>query len=180
MRDHAESGPATAQPPVALDRDLYARDVLGELAGALERIVGREDAAGMVAAAARAVARRIDADLRARSGGRPPEPEGLPEVLAEVMTRAGGDFHVVEADERRIVLANRACPFGEAAAGRPALCMTTSQVLGTIAAGAAGYAKVEIEEAIARGHAGCRLVVHLRLSHEARLAQGREYFGGDG
>ncbi len=76
------------------------------------------------------------------------------------------------------MLGNRACPFGEKVAGRPALCMMTSNVFGVIAAENLGYAKVAIEESIARGDPGCRVVVYLRPTDEAQAAAGREYFQG--
>ncbi|MEX1039691.1 MAG: methanogen output domain 1-containing protein, partial [Pirellulaceae bacterium] len=87
-------------------------------------------------------------------------------------------FYVIEEDEDKIVLGNRACPFGEMVEGRPSLCMMTSNVFGTIAAENLGYAKVSIEEAIARGDAGCRIVVHLNADVESSTAEGREYFKG--
>jgi hypothetical protein len=49
-------------------------------------------------------------------------------------------------------------------------------VFGAIAAENLGYAKVELEQTIARGDAGCRVVVHLVPTPEAELADGREYF----
>lgn len=48
------------------------------------------------------------------------------------------------------MLGNRACPFGDKVIGHPALCMMTSNVFGSIAADNLGYAKVVVEEAIAR------------------------------
>ncbi len=62
--------------------------------------------------------------------------------------------------------------------GRPALCVLTSNVLGAIAAANLDYAKVAIEQAIARGAAGCRVVVNPELTPEAMAAQGREYYKG--
>ena len=51
-------------------------------------------------------------------------------------------------------------PFAEKVVGRPALCMMTSNVFGSIAAENLGYAKVVLEQAIARGDSGCRVVVY--------------------
>jgi hypothetical protein len=48
-------------------------------------------------------------------------------------------------------------------------------VFGRIAAENLGYARVELEETIAQGHPGCRVVVHLVPSDEPD-AQAREYF----
>jgi hypothetical protein len=54
--------------------------------------------------------------------------------------------------------------------------MMTSNVFGSIAADNLGYSKVVIEQAIARGDAGCRVVVYLKPTAQALAASGREYF----
>jgi epoxyqueuosine reductase QueG len=38
-----------------------------------------------------------------------------------------------------------------------------------------GYAKVELSETIAEGHAGCRVVVYLKRTADSGAASGREY-----
>ena len=100
------------------------------------------------------------------------------DVLVDLKRRIQGDFFIIEEDDEKIVLGNRACPFAEKVVGRPALCMMTSNVFGSIAADNLGYSKVVIEQAIARGDAGCRVVVYLRQTPQAEAAQGREYFKG--
>ena len=75
-----------------------------------------------------------------------------------------------------LVLGNRACPFAEKVVGRPAMCMMTSNVFGVIAAENLGYAKVVLDKTIAKGDAGCRVVVHLKPTAEAQTQGGREYF----
>ena len=99
-------------------------------------------------------------------------------MLVDLKRRIQGGFFIVEEDDEKIVLANNACPFAEKVVGRPALCMMTSNVFGVIAAENLGYAKVAIEQAIARGDAGCRVVVYLKPTEESRQATGREYFKG--
>ncbi|HQX48325.1 MAG TPA: methanogen output domain 1-containing protein, partial [Planctomycetaceae bacterium] len=86
--------------------------------------------------------------------------------------------YIIEENDDKIVLGNRACPFGDKVIGRPALCMMTSNVFGSIAADNLGYSKVVIEQAIANGDAGCRVVVYLKPTQEALNVQGREYFQG--
>jgi predicted ArsR family transcriptional regulator len=179
MAGELDEQSTAAQIHVALDRDAYLREVLHELAGTLEKVVGREAAAGFVSVAGRAIGRRVDADYRGRHGAERLDREAVAEAILDFTRRVGGDFYLIEATDERIVLGNRACPFGDAVAGRPSLCMMTSNVLGTVAAENVGYAKVELSEAIARGHPGCRVVLHLRMGHEARAAHGREYFRGD-
>ena len=56
--------------------------------------------------------------------------------------------------------------------------MMTSNVFGSIAAENLGYAGVELERTIAGGHAGCRVVVHLRPTEHVQPGL-REYFRRD-
>jgi hypothetical protein len=62
--------------------------------------------------------------------------------------------------------------------GRPSLCMMTSNVFGVLAAESAGYAKVVLEQTIAQGDPGCRVVVYLKPGPAADAAEGREYVHG--
>ena len=52
----------------------------------------------------------------------------------------------------------------------------TSNVFGSIAAENLGYAKVALEQTIAQGDPGCRVVVYLKTTDESEAAAGREYF----
>jgi len=88
-------------------------------------------------------------------------PEQVAEAFVDVLRQAGGDFFVVEAADRRLVLGNRKCPFGPAVVGSPALCRMTSAVAGGIAARAYGEARVTLDERLALGDHQCRLVVDL-------------------
>jgi hypothetical protein len=54
----------------------------------------------------------------------------------------------------------------------------TSNVFGSIAAENLGYAKVVLEETIAQGDPGCRVVVHIRPTAAAAAVTGREYVKG--
>jgi hypothetical protein len=56
--------------------------------------------------------------------------------------------------------------------------MMTSNVFGSIAADNLGYAKVVLEQTIARGDAGCRVTLYLTPTAESTAAEGREYFKG--
>jgi DNA-binding NarL/FixJ family response regulator len=88
-------------------------------------------------------------------------PEQLSELYVRLKAAMGGGFYVVEADERRIVLGNRRCPFGAAVQREPGLCRVTTSVLGGIAARNAGRSSVVLEERIALGDPECRVVVWL-------------------
>lgn len=163
--------------PLSLDRDTFFRSMLRELSGTLEEIVGLEEASGFVSVVGDRVGRTIDAAYLAALGQDELDREQVTEALVDLKRRIGGDFYVIEQDDDRIVLGNRACPFGEKVLGRPSLCMMTSNVFGVIAARNLGYAKVDLQETIAQGAPGCRVVVHLRTTAESGSATGREYFG---
>ncbi len=98
-------------------------------------------------------------------------------VLVDLKRRIQGEFFVIDEADDKIVLGNRRCPFAEKVIGRPAMCMMTSNVFGSIAAQNLGYAKIMLEETIAQGAAGCRVTVFLKPTPEAQKAPGREYLG---
>lgn len=165
-----------ADADVPLERDVFLRSLLRELAGTLEETVGLDEAAGYISVVGDRIGRTIDADYREALGMDQLDREQVADVLVDLKRRIQGDFYIIEQDDERIVLGNRACPFAEKVEGRPSMCMMTSNVFGSIAAENLGYAKVELQETIAMGDPGCRVVVHLQADDEARSANGREYF----
>jgi predicted ArsR family transcriptional regulator len=166
---------ALTQANVPLNRDTFLRSLLRELAGTLEDVVGLEDASGYISVVGASIGRQIDSAYKSEINVNSLSREAVADVLVDLKRRIEGDFYIIEADETKIVLGNNACPFGEYVDGRPSLCMMTSNVFGTIAANNLGYANVVIEKAIARGDAGCKVVVNLVQPDEA--PEGREYFG---
>lgn len=158
-----------------LERDVFLRSLLRELAGTLESVVGVEEASGYISVVGAAIGEQINAAYRSAIGVDRLSREQVTSVLVDLKRRINGDFFVLEETESRIVLGNRACPFGAFVEGRPSLCMMTSNVFGAIAAQNLGYARVEIEKSIAAGDAGCRVVVSLDPAPEAD-PHAREYF----
>ncbi len=102
--------------------------------------------------------------------------EQVGQVLVDLKRRIDGRFYIIEETPEKIVLGNTQCPFGDKVLNRPSMCMMTSNVFGSIAAQNLGYAKVELQETIAQGDPGCRVVVYLKPAGEAQGATGREYF----
>jgi len=164
--------------PIPLERDVFLRTLIRELAGTLQDIVGLEEAAGFVSVVGQRVGDQINASYKSALGVPELSREQVAAVLVDLKRRIQGDFYIVEESDEKIVFGNRACPFAEKVIGRPAMCMMTSNVFGGIAAENLGYAKVVLEETIAQGHSGCRVVVHLKPTQEAESATGREYFKG--
>ena len=174
MPDHALDIPQKALP---LERDLFLRTLLRHLTGTLQDVVGVQEAAGFVSVVGQKMGDDLNVLYAEALQVSKLTRDQVAHVLVDLKRRIEGDFYIIEENEDRIVLGNRACPFGDKVIGRPALCMMTSNVFGRIAAENLGYAKVALEQTIARGDAGCRVVVHLKPTASAEAADGREYFG---
>ena len=159
-----------------LDRDVFLRTLIRELSGTLQDVVGLQEASGFVSVVGQRVGEQLDASYRAALQVPRLAREQVAPVLVDLKRRIEGDFYVIEESDEKIVLGNRACPFAEKVLGRPSMCMMTSNVFGSIAARNLGYAKVALEETIAEGAPGCRVVVYLKPDGESERAQGREYF----
>jgi predicted ArsR family transcriptional regulator len=165
-----------AAAPVPLERDVFLRSLVRELAGTLEEVIGVDEASGFVSVVGQRIGEQIDADYRAALGVERLSRPQVVAVLADLKRRIQGDFRLVEQDEERFVYENSACPFAEKVLGRPSMCMMTSNVFGTIAAQNLGQAKVSLERTIAQGARGCRVVVYTGRTPESEAAPGREYF----
>ncbi|HTE19061.1 MAG TPA: methanogen output domain 1-containing protein [Armatimonadota bacterium] len=161
-----------------LERDHFLRTLLRELAGTLQDVVGLDEASGFVSVVGQRVGDQINEGYRAALEVPNLTREQVAEVLVDLKRRIKGDFTVLEQSDEKIVFGNRACPFGDKVLDRPALCMMTSNVFGVIAAENLGYARVVLEKAIARGDAGCRVVVHLKPAPDAEPVEGRQYYKG--
>lgn len=171
------SEPLTLQTiDVPLERDVFLRTLLRHLSGTLQEVVGLEEASGFVSVVGQRIGEELNTAYTSALAVEQLTREQVAEVLVDLKRRIQGDFFIIEEDDEKIVLGNRACPFAEKVIGRPALCMMTSNVFGSIAAQNLGYAKVVLEEAIAQGDSGCRVVVYLKPSDAAQQATGREYF----
>lgn len=171
-----------AQLPVALERDAFLRRLLRELSGTLQEVVGLEEASGFISVVGQRMGDHLNDGYRAALNVPSLSRQQVADVLVDLKSRIQGDFFIVEESDDRLVLGNRACPFGEMVKDRPSLCMMTTNVFGVIAAENLGYARVSIEEAIARGDAGCKVVVYLRPPDaerdEGQALEGREFFRG--
>jgi predicted ArsR family transcriptional regulator len=173
---HLESAQQINELNVPLDRDVFLRTLIRELAGTLEEVVGVSEASGFISVVGQTIGGQIDRDYKRALAVSNLTREQVADVLVDLKRRIQGDFYVIEENDDKIVLGNRACPFGEKVLNRPSMCMMTSNVFGAIAADNLGYAKVELQETIAQGHPGCRIVVYLKPTPEAEAVEGREYF----
>jgi predicted ArsR family transcriptional regulator len=165
---------------IPLDRDVFLRNLIRALAGTLQDVVGTEEASGFISVVGQHIGAEIDQHYKAALDVSHLNREQVAETLVDLKRRIQGDFYIIEESDEKIVFGNRLCPFEDKVIGRPAMCMMTSNVFGSIAAENLGYAKVELQETIAEGAPGCRVVVYLKTTPEAEAAKGIEYYKGEG
>jgi predicted ArsR family transcriptional regulator len=161
---------------VPLNKDVFLRTLIRHLSGTMEDVIGLKDASGYISVVGQIVGDQINSEYKAALQVSELSREQVAEVMVDLKRRIEGDFYIIEESDERIVLGNRACPFGDKVLGRRSMCMMTSNVFGVIAAQNLGYAKVELVETIAQGDPGCKVIVHLRQTAESDARQGREYF----
>ena len=161
---------------VGLERDVFLRNLLRELSGTLEEVVGFDEASGFISIVGQQIGDGINQSYLSALQQDNLTQEQVVEVLLDLKRRIKGGFFLKSVDKDKIVLGNTCCPFEEKVEGRNSLCMMTSNVFGTITAENLGYAKVCLHETIAKGDQGCKIVVYLEDNNEARIDPGNEYF----
>ena len=162
---------------IPLERDGFLRNLIRELSGLLEDMVGLEETSGFISVVGQNIGSQINQLYRQELNLPKLNREQVSEVLADLKNRINGEFVIEEQDDSKIVFKSKACPFAEKVKDRSSLCMMTSNVFGVIAADNLGYAKVDLEKTIARGDTHCRVVVYLNPDNEqTQAANGREYF----
>ena len=162
---------------IGRDRDRFLREILRELTGLLEDVVGREDAEGFLSVIGARLGNRMNEEYRAHLGKEQLSVQEVAAAMVDLKRRIDGGFSVESIEGDEIVLVNDRCPFGEFVEGRTSLCMMTQNVFGRIAAENRDYAQVRITEAIARGDTRCRVVVRFTRTSDALSYDAREYFG---
>src|SRR3981081_1133709 len=163
--------------PIPLDRDVFVRNLLREFTQSLANKLGAESASRFVGEIGAAAGGQFNAYYRSGPKRAALTRKQAGEAMVDVKRRIEGDFYIVEQSDEKIVLRNRACPFGNKVLDRPELCMMTSSVFGAMASKNLGYAKVELKETIARRNAQCHVVVYLKHTEESVAAPGREFSG---
>ena len=161
---------------IPLERDGFLRDLIRELAGTLQDVVGTKQASGYISVVGQRIGDEINARYKSALQVDRLSREQVAAVLIDLKQRIQGDFYIIEETDEKIVFGNHACPFREKVEGRPSMWMMTSNVFGAIAAENLGYSKVELQRTIAEGHGECRVVVYLKPSDESDAVDGREYF----
>jgi hypothetical protein len=166
-----------AEPGRGFGREPFLRALVVQLAHTVAEQSGPDAAEQLVAQVGVDVGGQMEAEYRAakevvgRLG-----PEQLAECFVRLKHAIEGGFTAVEVSPTRLVLENDRCPFGDAVQRAPALCRMTSSVFGGIAARNVDHgATVRLEERIAVGDAGCRVVVELDPDSSDGSAGGHHY-----
>lgn len=158
------------------DKDRFMRTVVRELAGILEETVGERDAEAYVNYVGLVIGRSINAIYRDAFEIERLDLMQVASTLVDLKSKIDGGFTIESVEDDRIVLVNTRCPFGEKVVGRPSLCRMTANVFGSVAAENLGYARVKIDESIARGDKRCRVEINL-VKCQSPPTQETEFFG---
>lgn len=175
-RSDALPAPEEADPDGGFGKESFLRALVVQLATAVEASEGPGAAEAAVAQVGADVGGRMEDEYRrARGIVGDLSVEQIGDLYVRLKAAIDGDFHVIEATSEKIVLGNRACPFGEVVKRAPGLCRMTSSVFGGIAARNTGGATVVLEERIAVGDPECRVVVWLSGAHRGEWTAAHEY-----
>lgn len=161
---------------IPLKIDYFLQKLLSYLAETLEDTVGLEDASGLISVVGNLMGEEINQYYHQVFKNQNLTPEQVGAIMVDLKRRIDGDFYLIEVDEEKIVLGNRRCPLSHLVEGHVSLCMMTSSVFGVIASQNLGYAKVILEQTIAKGDQGCRVIVYYKPTAAANLASGKEYY----
>src|SRR5688500_5518092 len=102
---------------IGLERDVFLRTLIRELAGALQEIVGIEEASGFVSVVGQNMGRQIEEMYKRELQVSQLNREQVAAVLLDLKKRIKGDFYIIEESDEKIVFGNRACPFAEKVIG---------------------------------------------------------------
>lgn len=168
-----------ASPTGGFGRESFLRALVVQFGQALEQTAGPDAGEGVVAQVGTAVGGQMEAEYRAaKQIADRLTPGQLADCFVRLKHAIDGGFYVVEVTDERIVLGNTRCPFGAAVRKSPALCRMTSSVFGGIAArNTDDGASVVLEERIAVGDPGCRVVVYLGAAPSAARRFAHRYLG---
>ena len=108
--------------PIPLERDVFLRTLLRHLAGTLQKVVGLEEASGFISVVGQEMGDEINRSYKDALAVSNLSREQVADVLVDLKRRIQGDFYIIEQDDEKIVLGNRACPFAEKVIGRRRPC----------------------------------------------------------
>src|SRR3954454_23732204 len=103
MEESAASRTSLRDLPIPLERDLFLRNLIRELAGTLQEVVGLEEASGFVSVVGQKVGEQINESYKAALAVTELSRGQVAAVLVDLKRRIQGDFYIVEENDDRIV-----------------------------------------------------------------------------
>jgi len=164
---------------IPLQRDIFLRSLISELAGTLQNVVGQEEAEGFISIVGQNIGEWINTTYKQKLDQKKLSRAQVSDILIDLKARINGKFTRENSDNDKMVFTNSQCPFEDKVLNRPCMCMMTSNVFGSISADNLGYAKVELQKTIANGDNECKIIVYTAKTAESQSSDGREYFGLD-
>src|SRR3954465_2802191 len=89
--------------PIPLERDVFLRTLIRELAGTLQEVVGLEEASGFVSVVGQKVGEQINESYKAALSVPELSRPQVCAVLVDLKRRIQGDFFIIEEDDEKIV-----------------------------------------------------------------------------
>jgi hypothetical protein len=102
MTDGNTRSAAAKALKVPLDRDVFTRTLVRELAGALEDVVGIEEASGYISLVGSAIGEKINQDYRRAYEVSSLSREQVADVLVDLKRRIQGNFFIIEKTRKRL------------------------------------------------------------------------------
>src|SRR5216683_7123420 len=87
---------------VNLNRDVFLRSLIRELAGTLEEVVGLRDASGYLSVVGRKIGEQMNDDYKTALDTSRLSREQVSAVLVDLKRRIQGDFYVIEENDEKI------------------------------------------------------------------------------
>ncbi|MCX7338572.1 MAG: methanogen output domain 1-containing protein [Alphaproteobacteria bacterium] len=165
-----------AQPRHPLtDKVFFLSTILEELVGAIESLVGFEEAAGLMHIVGHNIAEKVHP--HSEEGHLLTADQAL-SIFNDCMKAKGGEAYLLSPDPDKRVIKIKECLFGkEHVKNHPSLCKLTTSILGRFIAQNHGYSRIEIKETIAQGCAECHINIDLKPSSDTESSHGIEFFG---
>jgi hypothetical protein len=107
-RDSSSDGKSVSELNVPLERDVFLRTLIRELSGTLEDVIGVEDAYGFISVVGQNVGDWLGEEYRSALSVSKLSREQVAEVMVDLKARIEGDLYIMEQDDEKIVLGNRA------------------------------------------------------------------------
>lgn len=176
MKSMDDTKPERFTTPIALNRDIFMRQLIAGLGHLNEGILGSNLTGAYIMNVGLSMGAAIEEEYKHFWGiDRSFTLDEYAHVIVDLKQKIQGNFTLVSKDPLKVVVRTTSCPFDTLVRQSPSLCFMTSSVFGGIAARNFGYAKVVLHQRIALGDPGCYVTVYLQRTPEAQAAIGKEY-----